>query len=171
VPNDSTPNPSPPSNLQSIRTDAAAGNAEAQFGLGLFLAAGTAPNAYPEAFQWYQKAADQNHRLAQFNLGQMFAHGHGIPKSDSMAVMWIKRAAQGGDAGAQFEMGIRSGRASFQASDVDATEARVESYKWFTLAAVGNYRDALVRSGSATMGMTREEVTEGNHRVKTFVAS
>jgi uncharacterized protein len=153
------------------RDAAVDGNAEAQFALGLLLAAGPAPQDYAQALQWYQKAADQNHRLAQFNLGQMFAQGQGMPRSDSMAVMWIRRAADGGDSGAQFNMGDRYARASMHGSEMDAAESRIESYKWFTLAAAQSYRDALVRSDSATMKMTREEVTEGNRRVNTFVAA
>lgn len=153
----------------STSVAASKGDADAQFALAFFLAAGPAPQDYAQAREWYQKAADQNHRLAQFNLGQMFAHGHGMPKSDSMALMWIRRSAEGGDAGAQYEMGDRHAR-SLQGLEMSAVELRIESYKWFTLAAAQAYRDAVLRSDCATMKMTREEVTEGNRRVKTFVA-
>ena len=156
-----------PSPLQTGATE----DVETQFALGLAFASGPAPHQYPQAMEWYQKAADQNHRLAQFNLGQMFAQGQGIPKSDSMAVMWIRRAANGGDAGAQFNLGERYARACLHGSEMDAAESRIEAYKWFTLAAVDLYRDAQARSDLATVQMTREEVTEGNRRVKNFVAS
>ena len=152
-------------------TAAAQGDAEAQFALAFSFAAKPAPQDYAHARDWYQKAADQNHRLAQFNLGQMFAHGQGMPKSDSMALMWIRRAADGGDAGAQYNMGDRYARSCLHGSEMDASESRVESYKWFTLAAAQDYRDAVLRSDCATMKMTREEVTEGNRRVKAFVAA
>lgn len=158
-------------NSSKTHADATAGDAEAQFALALYFSAGPAPQNYTAAMHWYQLAADQNHRLAQFNLGQMFAHGHGMPKSDSMAVMWIRRAANGGDAGAQFNLGDRYARACQHGSEMDAAESRIESYKWFTLAAGQNYRDALLRSDSATMKMTREEVTEGNQRIKAFAVS
>lgn len=150
---------------------AAQGDAQAQFALAFSFAAGPAPQDYTRALEWYQKAADQNHRLAQFNLGQMFAHGQGMPKSDSMALMWIRRAADGGDAGAQYNMGDRYARSCSHGSEMDAAESRIEAYKWFTLAAAQDYRDALLRSDSATMRMAREEVTEGNRRVKAFVVA
>jgi hypothetical protein len=168
---DSPANDSSPSGAPRTRTDAMAGNAEAQFALAFYLSASPAPQNYVEALQWYQRAADQNHRLAQFNLGQMFAHGQGMPKNDSMAVMWIRRAANGGDAGAQFNLGARYARACQNGLEMDAAESRIESYKWFTLAAGQNYRDALLRSDSATMKMTRDEVMEGNQRVKAFVVA
>jgi uncharacterized protein len=153
------------------QTDAAAGDAEAQFALAFSLAAGPAPQDYAQALEWYLKAADQNHRLAQFNLGQMYAYGQGMPKSDSMALMWIRRAADGGDAGAQFNMGDRFGRASVHGTEINAAESRIESYKWFKLAAIQEYRDALARADSATLRMTREEVTEGERRVNSFITA
>ena len=82
----------------------------------------------------------------------------------------MRRAADGGDAGAQFNLGERFGRASLHESATTA-ESRVESYKWFSLAAAQNYRDALTRSDAATLRMTREEVAEGNSRVKAFVVA
>ena len=154
----------------STRTAAAQGDAEAQFAMAFSLAAGPRQD-YVHALEWYQKAADQNHRMAQFNLGQMFAHGQGMPKSDSMALMWIRRAAAGGDAGAQYNIGDRYARACLHGSEMDAAESRIEAYKWFTLAAAQDYRDSQMRSDCATMKMTREEVTEGNRRVQVFVAA
>ena len=155
----------------SCAEKAAAGDPEAQFALGFSFVARPAPNDYLQAMEWYQKAADQNHRLAQFNLGQMFAHGQGIPKSDSMALMWIRRAAHGGDAGAQFDMGERYSRTGARGSEMDAVESRIEAYKWFTLAAAQFYGNSQMRSDSATLQMTREEVAEGNRRVRDFVAA
>jgi hypothetical protein len=152
-------------------TAAAQGDAEAQFALAFSLAAAPAPQDYALAREWYQKAADQNHHLAQFNLGQMFAQGQGMPKSDSMALMWIRRAAEGGDAGAQYDLGSRCSRAGFGSTEIDASETRAEAYKWFTLAAAQNYRDAQLRADSATMQMTREEVAEGNRRANAFLAA
>jgi TPR repeat protein len=158
----------PSSAPERTQTAATKGDADAQFALGFLLAAGPVPQDYAQALLWYQKAADQNHYLAQFNLAQMYALGQGMPRSDSMALMWLRRSANGGDAGAQFNLGERYVRASVDGSQMDAAECRVEAYKWFTLAAAQNYRDAQVRSDSATIRMTREEVTEGNRRVKTF---
>jgi TPR repeat protein len=157
--------------VSCTQADAVAGNAEAQFGMAFSLAAGSARQDYTKAAEWYVKAADQNHRLAQFNLGQMFANGQGVPQNDSTAVMWIRRAANGGDAGAQYNLGDRYGRSSVRGSEMDVGESRVESYKWFKLAAAQGYRDALDRSDSATQRMSREEVTEGNRRVSTFATA
>ncbi len=163
--------PNSTATISCTRADAVAGYAEAQFGIAFSLAAGAVPQDYTQAAEWYFKAADQNHRLAQFNLGQMFAHGQGVERNDSTAVMWIKRAANGGDAGAQFNLGDRLARVSVHSPGEEAAESRIEAYKWFKLAAAQGYHEALNRSDSATVSMTREEVTEGNRRVKAFAIS
>jgi hypothetical protein len=150
------------------RADAAAGNAEAQFCLALCCASAPEPRDYSQAAEWYSKAADQNHPLAQYNLGIMFAKGQGVQRNDGTAVMWIRRAADLGDAGAQFNLGNRYQRASLTGVEMDAVESRIEAYKWFRLAAAQNYRGAMTLCDSATLRMTRDEVTEGNRRADAF---
>lgn len=161
----------PDAPARNTRAAAEAGDADAQFALAFSLAANPAGGDYTQAMEWYRKAADQNHRLAQFNLGQMFAHGQGTACDEAMAAMWIRRAAEGGDAGAQFNLGERCARSTPGDSEQTAAESRIQCYKWFTLAAAQQYRDALARADSATLRMSRQEVTEGNRQVKAFVAS
>src|SRR5436190_2518754 len=54
---------------QSTQELALHGNAEAQFWVGFKLACEDTANSLSQAGQWYQKAAEQGHALAQFNLG------------------------------------------------------------------------------------------------------
>jgi len=157
--------------LPCTRAEADAGDAVAQFGMAVYSMAGNTPAHYAEAVKWYVKAADQNHRMAQFNLGQMFANAQGVDRDDSTARMWIERAANGGDAGAQFNLGDRCDQTSHHSGDADVSESRIECYKWFSLAAGQGYRNASVRSDSATLRMTDLEVREGRRRVTTFVAA
>ena len=159
--------PNPDDGIRHTRADATAGHADAQCGLALLLAGGTGD--YLQALEWYTRAAAQNHRLAQFNLGQMYARGQGVEQNDATAVMWMRRAAHGGDAGAQFDLGDRGARALPQGAHADAPESRIESYKWFKLAAAQGYGQAMARCDAATMRMTHEEVSEGNRRVTGFV--
>jgi TPR repeat protein len=37
------------------------------------------PRDYVKARQWYEKAADQGHAGAQYNLGVLYAEGLGVP--------------------------------------------------------------------------------------------
>lgn len=153
------------------RADAEAGNAEAQFGMGVCCSIAGAAHDYTQAAEWYRKAAEQNHHLAQFNLGQMFAHGHGVTVDDATASMWIRRAADGGDAGAQFDLGNRCQRDSRNTAESAAAESRIEAYKWYRLAAAQGYGVSQNSCDAVTRSMSREEVSEGNQRAAAFVAS
>ena len=56
--------------LQTLQTQAAQGNAEAQYSLGVLYANGRGvPQDYVQARQWWEQAAAQGHREAPFNLG------------------------------------------------------------------------------------------------------
>jgi TPR repeat protein len=85
-------------------------DAEAQFQLGLayyyaesLLDVG---GAYEDAAQWFRKAAEQGHAIAQNNLGAMYDKGMGVAQSDVEAVNWYRKAAEQGLAKAQFNLGV-----------------------------------------------------------------
>lgn len=146
------------------------GDAEAQFHLGLILSnRGEEAQDQVDAAQWYLKAANLNHPLAQLNLGLMYAAGQGVAKDDGAAAMWIGRAAEQGDAGAQFNLGSRCHRSSVNHLQTDAIESRIESYKWFQLAAGQGYNPARAACERVALAMSRNEVTEGDQRVAAFV--
>ena len=48
---------------------------------------------YAQAAQWYLKAADQSHSLAQFNLAVMYAAGQGVPRDEAKSRVWMQKAA------------------------------------------------------------------------------
>lgn len=157
------------SRLETTQAKADEGLAEAQFSLGLQIASvkGGAPD-YAQAARWYLLAANQNHAMAQFNLGIMLAEGQGVPRDDAGSEKWMRRAAQQGDAGAQHNMGSRHRRASFKASPVDALESNLEAYKWFSLAAAQDYRGSDTAYESVALGLTPEQVAEGDDRAAAF---
>ena len=53
----------------------------------------------PEAFV---AGAAQDDADAQFNLGVMYAEGHGVSLDDAEAVRWFRRAAEQGDPEARY---------------------------------------------------------------------
>jgi len=157
---------------ESTQTKAEHGDAEAQFGLGLRFTngEGTARDCR-QAAQWYFRAANQNHALAQFSLGMMLADGRGVPRDDVEGMLWIRRAAQQGYAGAQYNLGLRCRRASFERMPQDALESNLEACKWFRLAAAQGYKGSNIEFERIALGMTREQVTEGNQRAASFIAA
>jgi len=164
--------PASAADWQTARTQAEQGNAAAQFTLGLSCSTGTGHEQdSPQAVKWYRLAADQNHALAQFNLGLMFAGGQGVPTDHTAALHWINRAAVGGDAGAQFYLGNRCHRASFSREGTNPAEMRMESYRWFCLAAAQGYGESAAHCNRLTMNMSRDEVAEAVERLKQYSAA
>ena len=155
--------------IETVETRAGNGAAEAQFSLGVKFAGLGPAQDYAQAAHWYLKAADQNHPLAQFNLGMMYAAGHGVPRDTAKSMEWMQKAADLGDAGAQHYIGIKHHRASLEGEPERAVESRREAYKWLQLAAAQGYRGAEAALGFVALNMTREDVTNGSRRTAAFV--
>src|SRR2546430_1701623 len=120
------------------------GDAESQFLLGVQLAnIGELPD-YLQAADWYRKAAEQGHALAQFNLGIMYGKGQGVARNKVTSMMWLGRSAKLGDAGAQYELGMRQHRRSLDEQPEAASESRIEAYKWLQLAADQGYGESAI---------------------------
>ena len=93
-----------PQPLAQLRTEAYAGNPEAQFSPGEMCPQDTLAE-HDEAVEWYRKAADQGHAGAQFRLGDVYLHGPLQDYTTAMAWYWYHRAAVQGHVDAQFELG------------------------------------------------------------------
>ena len=50
------------------------------------------PQDYGEAFRWFQKAAEQNHIIAQLQLAVMYEQGRGVVQNYVLAHMWYNLA-------------------------------------------------------------------------------
>jgi len=70
-----------------------AGQAEAQFDLGVLYAQGLGvARDMNEAARWYRLAAEQGNAEAEFALGQMFSRGWGVPRDEADAIRWFQLA-------------------------------------------------------------------------------
>jgi TPR repeat protein len=155
-------------NAETTETRADHGDAEAQFSLGVKFAREGAAQDYAQAAQWYLKAADQSHSLAQFNLGIMYGSGQGVPRDEDKARVWMQKAADLGDAGAQYNIGMRHHRASLDGLPEAAPESRIQAYKWLQLSAAQGYRGSEAAWAFVALAMTREDVADGGRRVAAF---
>ena len=61
---------------------------------------------YKTAYKLWLPLAEQGDAIAQYNLGQMYYEGQGVPKDYKEAVKWYRLAAEQGNAGAQFNLGL-----------------------------------------------------------------
>lgn len=154
---------------RSAARDAAQGNSDAQFHLGLQCASDGPGRDYSRAMEWYSKAAEQNHPLAQFNLGVMYSQGQGVTQNEGEAEIWFGKSARLGDAGAQHRLGLSRYRASLQGLPDSMCESRIEAYKWFALAAATSYHDSESARDTVALKMSRADVLEATERVAAFM--
>jgi TonB family protein len=116
--------------LEGWRPLAEAGNARAQFYLGIMSRDGqglTKDDA--QAVAWLRKAAEQGDADAQTDLGYMYETARGIEWDDSRAVEWYGKAAQQGNPRGQFGLGAMYARTrGVEKSDATAVD-------WFRKAA------------------------------------
>ncbi len=85
---------------------AEAGNAEAQFYLGVMYETGVRGSDMAIAAKWYRKAAEQGHVEAQTRLGILYYQGRGVPADLAEAARWYAKAAEGGSPRAQYNLAL-----------------------------------------------------------------
>lgn len=73
--------------------EAKVGDIESMYQIGLSYAQPSQLQNYPESLLWLKKASMQNHAKAQYYLGYMYAHGHGVEKDPAEATVWFWLAA------------------------------------------------------------------------------
>ena len=119
---------------------------------GMYKYGESVPQNGTEAVKWYTKAAEQGSVTAQNNLGEMHRYGYnsalqnslvprllraivygyvydGLPQDYKEAVKWYTKAAEQGDAGAQFNLG------SMYRNGQGVPQNYKEAYVWLSLAA------------------------------------
>lgn len=136
---------------------AEAGEADAQFGMGLLYANGFGVSLDDaQALKWYLSAAEQNHADAQCSLGVMYANGWGVPQSDEEAFKWYSLAANQGITPAQI------GIAKMYSGGFGATQDEVQAHMWFNVASeLGDYNAKSKRDNLAAR-MSAEEIDKAD---------
>jgi TPR repeat protein len=82
-----------PKAYREWKAAADAGEAEAQFDLGVLYAQGMGVRRdLSEAASWYRKAAEQGNAEAAFAMGQMYSRGWGVPRDEADALRWFQMA-------------------------------------------------------------------------------
>ncbi|MCL2075990.1 MAG: sel1 repeat family protein [Betaproteobacteria bacterium] len=143
--------------LPELTQKATAGDAEAQFELGLRHDRGQGvPQDARQAVNWFQKAAEQGHADSQYLLGLfMYSGGVSVRQDVRQAVNWFQKAAEQGHAHAQHNLGYiyHTGRGMPQ--DI------VLAYALYRLAESGGDDRAENSLEFAAEEMTPEQIEEG----------
>ncbi|MDF1839560.1 MAG: tetratricopeptide repeat protein, partial [Planctomycetota bacterium] len=113
--------------LQGWSTEANAGDAKAQYLVGLMYDEGQGvPEDRVEAARWYRLSADQGNAAAQSNLGLLYFRGHGVERSKDEAARWFGRAAAQGFAPAVSNLALMGIQEPAEAS-ADTPKIRKEA--------------------------------------------
>lgn len=127
----------PEQKFAATKKKAEAGDADAQFSIGLSYDTGKGvPEDSTKAVEWYQKAAEQGHVKAQSQLAYMYGSGDGVPKDWVKAVEWWQKAAEQGHVDAQLKL------ANIYAFGDGVPKDSTKSAEWFQKAAEQGDADA-----------------------------
>ena len=144
-----------PQEAEAQRLAAEAGDADAQYSLGLSYQDGDGVRQDDvEAVRWFRLAASQGHAVAQHNLGLAYANGTGVLKDDADAVQWFRRAADQGYAVAQHNLAVG------YANGMGVPQNPTEAARWYRLAAGRGYGRAADDLTALEATMTSEQIAE-----------
>lgn len=99
----------------------------------------------PKAVETLGKLAKDGNSMAQFRLGGLYYHGHGVAEDESLAIYWWKKAAASGNAEAMFQIAhayLFGTTAARSVSDPDR-----EAALWYFQAASAGHAEAAYTLG------------------------
>ena len=92
---------------RNLRSAAVAGDAIAQYEVGLRYANGdNVPQDLKQAAYWYGQAATQGLAIAQYRLAALYEKGRGVAKDDVLARRWYEQAADKGNIKAMHNLAV-----------------------------------------------------------------
>lgn len=142
--------------FQELQPLAKAGNAPAEYLLGLLYAEGRGVDQDPlAAVDWYRKAAEQGYARAQFSFGVACFEGLVISQNFKEAAHWFRLAAEQGDGAARFNLAMM-----YSAGNGVPQDSR-ESVKWLRLAAeqgIGEAQNNLAIAYDSGQGVRHSDV-------------
>lgn len=113
---------------------ARAGNAEAQYDVGSMYEKGNGvAKDTGKAFEWYLKAAKQNHDKAAFEVGFGYLRGVGVDKNYDKALKWLTTASEFNNVRAYYFLGTMYEKGNGVPVDLD------KALRWYTRASKGGY--------------------------------
>ncbi|MFH6564270.1 tetratricopeptide repeat protein [Aeromonas caviae] len=125
---------------------------------------------HSEARDWYeyampvvQQAAEQGDVAAQINMGLRYEYGVKVPNDNVQAEMWYLRAAESGDAEAQWQLSCFYGNYHILIGGVDLTDEK-KSLFWLRRAAENGNADAQSQLAS-DYAVGRRGLSQDNQQV------
>lgn len=140
-----------PSAYKLFLESAQAGNAEAEYNLGVLIHEGQGTEKdETQALSWIEKAAVQGWADAQYYLGNLYEFGQIVPQSFQNAALWYQKAAEQGNASAQTNLAV------LYANGQGVNQDIVLAYVWSNLAASQGIVEALQNRETVAAEMSPE---------------
>jgi len=128
--------------------------------LGLFLGCGRHAKLAS-----LQQKAEQGDRESQYELGEAYRTGKGVPFDPVAAAKWLGKAAQQGHTTAQFEYGL------LVLSGDGVDRDLVQAYKWESLATKGGNTNAPRYLNMLGQKLMPAQIAEGQKMADSFTPS
>ena len=109
------------------------------------------------------RCAEQGDARAQYNLGELYANGDGVPEDDAEAVRWYRLAAEQGSAIVQTNLGL------MYANGDGVPEDDVFAYMWWNLSAAQGDETARSNKDIIEQEMTREQIAEAQRLSREWI--
>lgn len=111
------------------------------------------------------EGAENGDANAQFELGQMYADGLGVPEDDSEAVRWYRLAADQGNANAQGTLGL------MYFKGMGVVQHNNTSYMWFRVAAINGSELAQKHSADPKHYLNKDDISKAETRARVCIES
>ena len=155
-----------PRAIQIATEGARAGNAEAQFFLGIMYQGGLGTKAdNKKSAYWYEQSAQGGDQSGQLYLAKLYYNGQGVMKNYKSAYSWFSKSAEQGNPEAQYYMGQMYLRG--EAVNKDLTEA----YFWYLLASTAGFPDASTKLTLVELDISTSQVNAAQNRAKNWRSS
>ena len=118
---------------------------------------------YATALREWKPLAEQGYADAQYNLGQMYAKGQGVPQDYKTAVKWYTLSAEQGFAFAQFNLGAMYGNGTGVKQDY------VRAHMWWNIAASSGEKDADKNRDIVAKRMTPSQIENARNLARECV--
>ncbi|WP_237481903.1 tetratricopeptide repeat protein [Lichenibacterium dinghuense] len=120
-----------------LRTAAAAGDAGAQYEVGLRYSEGRGVARDPQqAAAWFSKAAASGSAPAEYRLGSAYEKGAGVERDPALAMSWYGKAAEAGNIRAMHNLAVMSAEGAGGKPDY------AKAAQWFGKASTYGVRDS-----------------------------
>ena len=117
---------------------------------------------FKTAHELWLPLAEQGDADAQFNLGNMYSYGLGVPQDYKEAVKWYRLAAEQGYASAQFHLG------TFYEQGQGVPQDYVSAHMWWNIAGSNGFKSAVKNRNIVEKKMSKQQIEKAKEMARNW---